>query len=361
MPAAPRPLVRALVGAAAIAFAVLATGSAAADQSEYVMRDLGTFGGTASLTYGINDTGQVVILRGAGASMAAQIASSRSLVWENGRVRWLGTLAGKATIGSAINERGQVAGVSRVRGVTHAFLWQNGRMRDLGAIGGELTEDRALALNDKGEVVGTRVLRDGVASQGGTPRAFLWRNGKMLDLGTLGGEFVASGAYGINERGQIVGISTTAGEGVAHPFLWQNGSMRDITSPTNGVQLVWAWAINDKGQVAALGGRIAGTGVIDGTLRAYLWQNGTITNLGVLRGFARTTPKAINNRGQVVGFAIAANGKRRAYLWENGQMIDLGGNPGSSTFAMAINEHDQIVGAAIVDGSPHAVVWTKRR
>jgi probable HAF family extracellular repeat protein len=349
-----------LIVVAALVSAAVPAGFAAADRSGYVMRDLGTFGGTGSLAYGINDSGRVVIVRGAGASMAAQIASSRSLVWRNGRVRWLGTLAGKATIAAAINERGQVAGVSRARGLTHAFLWQNGRMRDLGAIGGELTEDRALALNDKGEVAGTRVLRGGVASRSGTPRAFLWRGGKLLDLGTLGGEFVASAAYGINARGQVVGISTGAGEGVAHPFLWQNGSMRDIASPSDGVQLLWAWAINDRGQVAALGGRVAGDEVNERTLRAYLWQDGTITNLGVLRGFARSTPTAINDRGQVVGFAIAANGARRAFLWQNGRMTDLGGNANGSTFAMGINERDQIVGAAIIDGNPHAVLWTKR-
>lgn len=346
--------VGALLLIAGLASAVLAPASLTGDRPSYVMRDLGTFGGTASLAQGINDRGQIVIMRGLGATQPAQTTSARSLVWERGRVRWLGTLAGGATVASSVNGRGEVAGVSVVRGVPHLFLWRDGTMRDLGAAGGNVEGIvyHVVALNDRGEVASSRI------PKGAAPRAVLWRRGTMSDLGTLGPGFTASHAYGINERSQVVGLSTTSDDGLGHAFLWQTGTMLDIATPTGGVQLVWAHAINDRSQVAGVGARVVGKQLDEKTVRAYRWQNGTITSLGTLPGFVSSGPTAINNQGQIVGFAIAANGDRRAVLWESGRIISLGGNPGGSTFAQAINDRGQIVGAALIDGNPHAVLWT---
>ena len=40
----------------------------------------------------------------------------------------------------------------------------------------------------------------------------------MQDLGTLGGD--SSQAYGINDNGQVVGVSTLADGVTSHAFLW---------------------------------------------------------------------------------------------------------------------------------------------
>ncbi len=89
---------------------------------------------------------------------------------------------------------------------------------DLGTLPGGVSSE-ARAINNRGDVVG--VSTDAT----GATHAVLWRNGRIADLGTLGG--VSSEPLAINARGQVVGISTTA-SGEAHAFLWERGSMQDL-------------------------------------------------------------------------------------------------------------------------------------
>ncbi len=73
-------------------------------------------------------------------------------------------------------------------------------MTDLGTLAGEEGTSFASGVNNRGQVVGTSTTRDG------SYRAFLWANGKMRNLGTLsGGRDLGSRAAAINDRGQIVG------------------------------------------------------------------------------------------------------------------------------------------------------------
>lgn len=54
-------------------------------------------------------------------------------------------------------------------------------MVELGTLGGALSE--AHAINQRGDAVGC------AETPGGAQHAVLWRNGALLDLGTLGGTF----------------------------------------------------------------------------------------------------------------------------------------------------------------------------
>ncbi|HYO45774.1 MAG TPA: hypothetical protein VEY33_03705, partial [Gemmatimonadota bacterium] len=120
----------------------------------------------------------------------------------------------------------------------HAFLWQNGTMIDLGTLGG--TQGGALSINDAGQAVGSSTPTAGNFAH----HAFLWQNGTMIDLGTLGG--TQSKACGINDAGQVVGSSTLTTGSSAHAFLWQNGTMIDLSTIGGTSE---ACGINDVGQV----------------------------------------------------------------------------------------------------------------
>ncbi len=130
-------------------------------------------------------------------------------------------------------------------------------MRDLGTLPGYDLGSVAQAINDRGQIVGE--------SSGGLKKgrhAFLWQNGKMRDLGTLGGG--SSFATAINNGGQVVGTSTTK-DGSYHAFLWQNGRMRDLGEFNPA-------AINDRGQVVG-SGRLPGRSAWR-AWHARLWENG---------------------------------------------------------------------------------------
>ncbi len=117
---------------------------------------------------------------------------------------------------------------------THAFLWQHGEMHDLGTLGGP--DSWAMYVNDHGQVAGTSYTSDVVDPNTGTPQinAFLWENGKMKDLGNLGGTNGFMGAYSLvtalNNRGQVVGNMALPGEVPIHPFLWDGEKLSDLGS-----------------------------------------------------------------------------------------------------------------------------------
>jgi probable HAF family extracellular repeat protein len=81
--------------------------------------------------------------------------------------------------------------------------------------------------------------------------AFIWtKSGGMTDMGTLPGDSFSI-AWGINEQGQVVGQSIDA-SGSSRAFLWQNGVMTDLNTlvAAGPLSLVYANDINDSGEIA---------------------------------------------------------------------------------------------------------------
>ncbi len=189
--------------------------------------------------------------------VAPQVLQFRAAIWgANGQIQELSPLPGEtSSAATAINDRGQVVGISGIcdRAVgrfsaAHAVLWQDGTATDIGNLGGVAWNTPA-AINHLGQVVG---FSDLAGDESGAPNfhAFLWtRSGGIQDLGTLPGDSLSL-AFGINDLGQVVGQSI--GAGGSRAFLWQNGVMTDLNTlvPPGSLQLVYANDINSSGEIA---------------------------------------------------------------------------------------------------------------
>jgi len=292
----------------------------------------------------------------------------------------LGTLGGSYSFApdNAPNEKGQVNGFSTLPGdaVIHAFLWHDGKMIDLGTLGG-LNSTSDWPLNDWGAVPGY--------SDTATPdpngedycsfgthlicRAFIWYNGVMITLPTLGGP--NNGGDQLNNWGQMVGDSeidlpdpSCAPPQVLadRPVIYELGRVRELpTLP--GDSWADAFVINDQGQAAGYSSTNCGAAQ-SGIWHALLWKNGTPIYLGNLGGQMLNLPQAINNKTQVVGGSdLAGDTINHAFLWQQRTgMIDLGTLPGyPNSIAEGINDKGQIVGGAseqpFLGGNCTAFLW----
>ncbi len=328
--------------------------------------DLGTLAGPdeCSEATSINARGQAV-----GTSEQNEIdpvlglKQIRAVLWQDGEIKNLGTFGGNHSAAAANNNRGQVVGLALnaipdpfsffdllLNGAstgtqTRAFLWQNGQMRDLGTLGGPDAD--GFAVNERGQVAGGSYVNSTPNPATGIPTIdpFLWENGKMTDLGTLGGTFGFSTA--LNNRRQVIGVSNLAGDQTADQFLWDGGKLIDLYTATTGGSVITANAINDAGQIVGAAD-FSSTG--GSSFSAVLWKNGVATNLGTLSGDCFSQAFVINSKAQVVGASYACDTfEPRAFLWENGSMIDLNERvpfhfPLTLTSAVAISERGEIGG-----------------
>jgi probable HAF family extracellular repeat protein len=212
------------------------------------------------------------------------------------------------------------------------------RVVDLGTLPGSPTS-LASDVNNAGTVVGYQRTSD--------PLSHAWslRRGEFTDLGTFGGTW--SQARGINERGDIVGWATTA-DGRDGAFVWRSGVMANLGGFNSGSR---ALDINNRGTVV---------GYYRGGAYAVVWEGDVHTNLPSLGG-AYAAARAINDRGQIVGYSAVASGQLHACLWDKGGVTDLGTAGGTYSQAWGINNRGWIVGEADVPAAPHgwthAILW----
>ena len=174
-------------------------------------------------------------------------------------------------------------------------------------------------------------------------------------VGTINGSGGALG-FSINNLGQATGFSTSSGGGY-HAFLYDNGVMQDLG--TLGGTNSYGRDINDSGQTVGLSD-ISG----DTEEHAFLYSNGVMQDLGTLGG---TTSWALgaNNSGQVVGWSYDANGESAAFFYDGSTMIDLCVYASCRSAgwdylgaAIEINESGEMVGYGVNNGLAHAFIVT---
>jgi probable HAF family extracellular repeat protein len=309
--------------------------------------DLGFLPGKTSATvHALNNKGQ-----------ATGVSGGRAFFWDPkvGQMQDLGAPPDSIqSYGVAINSKGQVAGMVQIEGNMTPFFWDPkiGQMLDLGTLGGTWATVLRSGLNDKGQVCGWSQV-----TPGGAIHAFLWdiNNGRQ-DLGDQPG-WGTSVAVAINKKGQVCGEAFTPdGE---RAILWDpKGGHQDLGTLPEGTYSR-ASAINSKGQVVGN----ADTGGHD---HAFFWDpkmnEGKIQDLGTLPGGKMSVAMFINSKGQVVGRADTADLKMHAFFWDPkvGQMQDMG-NMGESNniWPHAINNKGQVVGYAEFSGGleAHAFFW----
>jgi probable HAF family extracellular repeat protein len=219
-------------------------------------------GGINSYATAVNNRGQIVgwaenDVQDPTCDTSVQTLQFRAVIWESdSTMKELPPLPGDSTsAATAINDLGQVVGISGACGVAvgsvsaaHSVLWQNGVPMNIGDLGGH-SWNTPTAINNLGTVVGFSL----PAGQDGTLNfeAFLWTQaGGIVRLGKLLPSDIRAEALGVNANNQVVGLSVSAAN-VPRAFLWQNGVMTDLNTMTApGSQfLLFANDINDRGEI----------------------------------------------------------------------------------------------------------------
>jgi probable HAF family extracellular repeat protein len=253
------------------------------------------------------------------------------------------------------------------------------------------TASAAQGINNRGWVDG-----DSSLTGDATEHAVLWRNGKVTDLGTLGGLNSSGGP--VNDAGVIAGWAQTStvdplGENwglefgctpsggscqgyknLVLGFLWKNDVMTALpTLGGNNSLTSFTQGANSRGQVVGL----AENATQDPTCmapqvfdwEAVIWgpRVGEIHELRPYPGDSVGAAWGINDNGEAVGgsgiCALPSTADIvHAVLWQEGSLTDLGSLGGvTNNFAFAINNRGQIVGQSDLPGDAtwHAFLWTK--
>src|ERR1700676_3348498 len=137
----------------------------------------------------------------------------------------------------------------------------------------------------------------------------------LTDLGPMQVTAAPSGPTALNGSGQVTGFNQDPSLGATRAFLWNNGTSSDLgtLSGTAG----FGYGINATGQIVGIADLLVSAGV--NTERAFIWQNGSVTNLGDPNPAANYSAAfGINSNADAAGYEIDANFYRRPMIWKGG-------------------------------------------
>lgn len=214
---------------------------------------------------------------------------------------------------------------------------------------------------------------------------------QLVDLGTFGGPSSYFNFLGLtdangfgtvfynnalisNPHGTFVGFADTPTPDpyapfcyvtdcyVSHAFQWQGGVKTDLGTLPGGASSAAFW-INAKGWITGNSENGQTDPLIPGLpeVRAVLWKDGEIKDLGTLGGNT-SFAQAINNHGQITGLALnstpnpysyyylylygfSSGTETRGFVWdEDNGMKDIGTLGGGNAFPSVMNNRGQVAG-----------------
>ena len=138
--------------------------------------------------------------------------------------------------------------------------------------------------------------------------------------------------------------------------------MTILKSPRVGSNEVQAKALNDRGDVVGFADGA------DGTFRAILWKHGKVAkavNLGVLPGYVSSEAYGVNNHRVVFGLLYDKRERTFPFRWRDGRMTVLKGPNGRLRQAdvpdrNVINERGEMAATLLIRGARRAVRWTRK-
>ncbi len=253
-----------------------------------------------------------------------------AFVWQNGVMIPLPALGGNNGAAYQINSLGQAAGMAErnIPDSTcppagpqklqfKPVEWQKGAIQELPTYPND-PDGNAHAINDLGQTAGA----SGVCAAFNpiwltnlqALHALLWEDGKAIDLGTLGGTGHGDGimALNLNNRGQVIGSSDLQGDTSFHAFLWtRETGMQDLATLPGDVDSA-AIGINDIGQIVGV------SLDADFNPRAFLRHGQDLIDLNTLVPVGSplylASACSINAAGEIIGFAFDSSGSVHAYL-----------------------------------------------
>ncbi len=379
-------VLRTLTNCLLLAVSLLAPGYLAAQAPQYSIQDLGTLpnlpacNGTA-----LSQSGDVVgyCTATAGQNLLINDPATHVFLYSKGAMTDLNiTSPATGVFPTGVNDAHTVVGgtiqvnTTSLTASALPFIYQNGAVQ---STSGPIENTLPLAVNDAGQMVATSL-------QVGGSSGFNFFVQSQAFLDPLSGGAVtqlaapASGgsgaAFGINSSGEIAGASVAQNASVVMPLLWTNATPKALPL-LSGYSNAIATAVNDSGVAAGLAFTINFTMLTaNGTAHAVLFNNGAVSDLGVLSGDASSAAMGINNSGTVVGFSnsqppsfalqlagliASPASKFRAFVYSGGTMYNLtnqlvNGSGWKLSFATQINNAGQIVGTGLFTGSDGTAV-----
>jgi probable HAF family extracellular repeat protein len=327
------------------------------ERAPYIIFDLGTGNGNWSAAYDINERGDILWTWATSQDpMSDRFFDSHRMLWANGTSTDLSDRGIEFT--RSINDGGTVLGGAHVEGASRSHLLyqtDSGTVTPIDPFDGGAVLD----INDAGDLLGFIDGTAAIAVQG------------TVETVPIPQGFTQLQPVAINESGHVAARAAVnpIGDTNQRAALFEDGIVT-VLEPAPGALSSSADDLNDLGQLVGSPG-IRGSWVIHQNGRAFLHDSGTgrTTDLGTLPGYQNSVATAINNVGQVVGYAWLPENEgesiRRAYLYDYriGVMTDLNQRipPGSGWFltdAFDINDAGQIVGRGLVGGEMHAFLLT---